>query len=356
MKRIRRPGRSTIRTGAALLLSIAALITATVLSSAPAHARSATAKPGADVHATDSKQFTITNLSGYRIQLNAASGSWEGRPGDGTWVLPGQQQSFELKWTLLGTSHGIVRYYKYSDDGLWQGDYWIDLNLDRTKSASSDCRSTMGTCTAGSTNTALMDDKDTVVTLGGGQAQAQAQALDRLCRDLPQVSCAFAATKEEKTMIPAHVVGLVYANSTLDPMSKRITISEKVERSQSVEVSTTVEASVLKLVQASVTAKYGQVWTNSLTFEESSDAVIRAGYKVWSEMEEPTLRFTGDFTMKVGNTTFRLVGVHFDVPDPKPTVDRSPTLHTRTAPLSGADGNLPPVQSIPTVIRSTRAA
>lgn len=342
-----------------LLLIMAALLGVGLVTGAAAEARTGAAPPATPaggVHTTDSKRFTITNLSGYRIRLNAASGEWEGKPADGTWVLPGEQQTFELAWTLLGDSHGIIRYYKYSDDGSWLGDYTADVYLNWKKSASSSCRATAGTCTAGGDAITVQDSPGTVVTLGGNQAQAQADALDRLCRNLSKVTCTFDVRTEQKTMVPSHVVGLTYGNYTLDDMSKQIRISETVERSQSVEVSATVSANVLKAVEASVTATYGHTWTNSVTFEETSSAVIRPNHKVWSEMVEPTLRYTGDFTLTVGNTTFRLVGVHFDVPDKNPSADRRAQLNTYTAPIPASERSLPPVSAMPPVIIGQRNA
>jgi cell division protein ZapA (FtsZ GTPase activity inhibitor) len=318
---------------------------------------------GGDIHTNDSKRFTVTNLTGYPLQLNAVSGTWEGTPAEGTWLLPGEQQHFELKYHFMEDSTGLVRYYGRDDRGLSTNSYHLTFKLNSVKSASSECRSAAlglgssgGVCGGGGTNVTLLDKSGTVVNLHGDQAQMQAAALNRLCRSLSELKCTFDATNETKEMTPMHAVGLVYANRTLDPMTRRITISETVTRTQSVEVSTTVEAKVLKVVNMSIGATYGHSLAETKTFEESSEATVRPGYKVWSEMMEPIIRDTGNFKLTVGNTTFNLIGVHFDTPDPQPGPGRQPRLDTHTAPLHESDWNLPPISDMPSKVVSHRAA
>lgn len=72
-------------------------------------------------------------------------------------------------------------------------------------------------------------------------------------------------------------------------------------------------------------------------------------------MVEPIIRDTGNFTLKVGNTTFNLIGVHFDSPDPNPTDGRQPRVETFTAPLEDDDHNLP-VSAMPGTVYSQRTA
>ena len=64
----------------------------------------------------------------------------------------------------------------------------------------------------------------------------------------------------------------------------------------------------------------------------------KARYECWVTGTAPMLRTTGDFTVKLGNTTWILRGVYFDTPNP----DGNPSYAVDDAPLTRSEAALPP--------------
>jgi len=64
-----------------------------------------------------------------------------------------------------------------------------------------------------------------------------------------------------------------------------------------------------------VTAAYGHTWTTSNEFDETITAHVPQKTTVWLEDAPEMIRYTGNFTLTVGNTTIHLTGVYFDSPD-----------------------------------------
>ena len=127
---------------AVLALTAAGAMTDVAFTDAAAHAatrqvdgRSAPAadEGGGDVGTADSKRFTITNLTGDKLQLMQAGGSYEGKPEQLSWLLPGEQSNFELKYNLLKDSKGYLVYYKYDDQGRMIDNYGVQIALDGVK-------------------------------------------------------------------------------------------------------------------------------------------------------------------------------------------------------------------------------
>lgn len=80
-------------------------------------------------------------------------------------------------------------------------------------------------------------------------------------------------------------------------------------------------------------------WTGEHTFIQEVTVHCRAGHRCWIMATAPLLRSTGDFTLKLANTTWHLRDVYFDTPDPNGPgaykVNSVPTPRSLAAPVPG---------------------
>jgi hypothetical protein len=86
--------------------------------------------------------------------------------------------------------------------------------------------------------------------------------------------------------------------------------------SNSIGVSVTAGTSLFDIVTVELSAEYGHEWSQSQEFTHSVDVEVPPGWEVWLTDSTPMIRDTGDFTIKLGNTTWHLRNVYFDSPNP----------------------------------------
>ena len=86
------------------------------------------------------------------------------------------------------------------------------------------------------------------------------------------------------------------------------------------EVGVEVETNlVFAKAKASVTAKYEHEWTEKHEFGQEVEIDVEPGDMAWVAATSPIYRDTGDFTLTLGKTTWKLTDVYFDTADPKRT-------------------------------------
>lgn len=127
---------------------------------------------------------------------------------------------------------------------------------------------------------------------------------------------------EEKATIPAHLVGDPVANCLEDEVENRVTREDTVSESNSVDIKTGVEAEtnfIIEKAKVSITVAYGHEWVTKHTFAQDLTLKVKPGDIAWVASTAPVLRDTGDFVLKLGNTTWTLHDVAFDTPDPSRT-------------------------------------
>jgi hypothetical protein len=149
-----------------------------------------------------------------------------------------------------------------------------------------------------------------------GRAQDQADTLRGLCDKTNSASCEFAATSELKTSTPSHPVGLAFANCTAKEQVTAYAAADAVGQSNSVGVAVTSGVKIFDIVDTSITTTYNHAWTQAYTFTQTETLGVDPGHIAWVNSTAPIYRDTGDFTLKLGNTTWKLRDVYFDTPDP----------------------------------------
>jgi hypothetical protein len=286
----------------------------------------AAAKPA---RADYSRGFHIYNLSGNQIKLLNidGDGNFEGRPADGSTLSPGTgYQDVEVQFKWLSNQTDTAHYAVIGDDGKQLGTFDVTMSVyggDGGMRAS--CKTTVGQCSVPDTGDplrmndtiTLLDAPGTVRDIPASQGQAQAQVLKNLCSADNSATCQFAVKDEKKIQSDPHQVGRSLINNTNVQQDTSVETTDTVGTTDSVGVSVSVGGKIAGLVSVEVAAEYNHEWTASHEFKQTVDVHVQPHSEAWIEAQQPMLRDTGDFTLTLGNTTWKLHDVYFDSPDPK---------------------------------------
>ncbi|GAY08360.1 hypothetical protein TOK_1917 [Pseudonocardia sp. N23] len=278
-----------------------------------------------ELSATYTRGFTITNLSSHPLKLLSVAGNThqeDGVPTIGSTVEPGFSTRFEVTW-LYGAYRDIKAQFAVLDaQGTPIGTYHATMKVFQTNPVGPSIASEaaispgLGEVQAGRDQLTVLDMPGTVVDVPAGQGQQQAEILDRFCAGNPSATCTFVPTGRDKNaytgMHPAK--GIVYNNTPLEQFDQ-YTWTDTASVTHSVELSASVQATLLKIVEVSLSATYGHTWTQEHQFSISQTLNLPAYHKGWLDVRDPVVRDTGDFTVTLGNTTWKLHGVSFDSPD-----------------------------------------
>jgi hypothetical protein len=107
-----------------------------------------------------------------------------------------------------------------------------------------------------------------------------------------------------------------------NPTDEKQGFNIKIEDTETQENSAGIEIEVggklFDAVKLAVTGHYNHTWITEHTFSQTLHVECPPRNRCWIEAVDPMLRDTGNFTVKLGNTTWDLPGVYFDSPDPNP--------------------------------------
>jgi hypothetical protein len=195
----------------------------------------------------------------------------------------------------------------------------------------------------------LLDPPGTVHDIPAERAQSQAATLRLLCNDNNQASCSFTPTKRIPVDSPNHPVGHALINNGTVENDTKVTISDTVGSSDSVEIEVDAGVKIFKVVELSVSAKYGHEWRSEHTFEQDVTVHCPPKTKCWITGDDPMWRDTGDYVLTLGNTTWYLRNIYIDSPNPDGQgsyeVNEQPLTASEQARLpqafiqTGTDGN-----------------
>jgi hypothetical protein len=342
----------------------AALIGATLMPGAEAApnalnavaATAVTADGGSDgdeVHATYTRRFTVTNMSSKRLELLSIEGASheDGHSAIGTVVAPAQSTAFEVTWLYLQRHEIRATFGMLDANGARTGTATATMTL--ASEWVGPVPSSSATVTGGGTALAdryqitVLDAPGTVINLPDTDPVAQGATLSALCANSSAVRCSFAATgKPELVLGPKQVVGTPVNNTTAREQSTSLGGTDTVTTSHSVEISASATATVMKLVELTLSTTYGYSSSVTHEFTQTVDVTVAPKTRAWLEAQEPMIRTTGDFTITAGNTTWTVRGVQFLTPDT--TTDaggkyRPGELWIRDQPLSDSGQPTGPV-------------
>jgi len=306
--------------------------------------------------------FDITNLSGKAVYVSGIvkepgyEDSVEQAPATGTVLQPGASTHVELtRWAFYsydtrinftGCSDIACTSLKSGDQGPWQVKMYVQL-LDTYRG---DCN--WNNCLNGSGQEIgpsspngfygldnsvikLVDEPDTKYTLTGAEGQQQANVINTVCA-AQGTTCQFVPTSDTLyTTKPQQVYQ--FTNRTQDNQTVKQGATETISATSSfgTTYSSEVGASFGQKDVFNFVAKQTFTSTQSLsnttqrTTTWEVNTTVRPGYRLTTTVTVPIARVTGDYSAKIGNTTYNLTGVSFDFIDPnakdKPQLDYTST-------------------------------
>ena len=323
--------RRAVRAG--VMMAIVAGIAASV--AAPAGA--ATGAPRAQLAPAapeSSLRYTVTNLSEYTLKLDKIVGDnrFEGRPNIGETIAPGRSQIFEVQRVFCSDQRDSAEY-QVIDNGKTIGrfnaymavlnDFWCN------PVRYTDCSTvTVGTCQHNDTTLSFLNTTKTYTVT---DPAAQSTLLDQYCAGAPNFSCKFNPASREYIQGPRHLSGEAYNNGTSSPIPVEITSTSKAVLTQSVEINANAKVTVAKLIEAGISGKYGTTLVTEYTFTRKISYTVLPHTSVRPESEDPLIKDTGTFVIKLGNTTWNLPGVVVT----SPNVNGFPIISYLEAPFPG---------------------
>ncbi len=261
--------------------------------------------------------FQVYNLSSQPITLTKflTDGKVQaGGPGVGTVIAPGSYVDFEV--IVYGFKNNLVEPVFSVPTASAPIDVVLE-NVNTTRHIAR-CGSGGDQCAAlGDYRVALMDPPGTVITLDANQnsqAQQIGQTLSDLCGSA-MATCNFTATSELLTHDKLKQYGNGLENQTSNPIILKTTttrtVTESIQDSVQIQIQN-VEKAIFEKVTVQVQVKFQHTWTEAKTFSQEIDATVDPGYGVQIWTSDPIYRDYGNFTLKMGNTTWNLNNIYFD--------------------------------------------
>lgn len=307
--------------GATVLGSIAVgIITAAPASAATPHA--AAVPRAAAVTADVSRGFDIVNTTKQNLELVRVSspGERDDYAPTGTRIAPGQSYHYEKIYYFAqhGETTLTFQYMEPLGDGASRiTNFDVTLVVDRVSGTNirTDADYSFTVDNQGfSAGRLTVSEKDfATITVPASDAQRQAELLNQTCVS-GLASCTF--TPDTKVAGDPQIKLVAGgANNTDKARSGSITTKVVATTTSSVETTGSAKLTIKGILEAGLSHKYGGTWSD--TKEETRTQPYEVGayknFNMWSRVLMD--RVTGDFTVKLGKTTWKLSGVHFDIPN-----------------------------------------
>ncbi|WP_264067888.1 cadherin-like domain-containing protein [Mycolicibacterium komossense] len=273
------------------------------------------------------RNYTLAPLkfTGYA----GTTGDLDSGPAVGTVILPGGEANWNVTWYLFSSGSITTQFATVGFGATPSNPGFVPAGIGstyqvsfKTNSRDTECSSGAGgQCSVPNDRLAIALDKgNPVVTLNAADAAKIAAVLPGICYDGSQASCSYNAISEVEGFSPVRTIGTPVTNTTQTPTTYSIGIADQVGQSDSVGISVKLSGGALaklaSLINIEITANYGHQWTSQHTFTQTMTVPVAAGYTSWIEGSVPVWRVTGDFTVKIGNSTYQLNGATFDTPNP----------------------------------------
>jgi hypothetical protein len=266
----------------------------------------------------------IINNSGHRLHLLSVSdpdGQLQEKPDTNGILAPGARHHTAMTYKPFLSEYAQLVYAVLDESGGEAGRLTVKLRTGPWNQADPDrsCSTTYGECATsdplkGDGEITFQDPKNTELTYGPKNKNAQAQVLKALC-DAGDWKCTFDVRKEEELVTPGKPVGseIVACNQ---PVSKdfSVTYTESVTDSFNMEQSFGVK--LFEVVETGVRLEENHSVEKSHSYTETATLNVPADYIGWLVAKAPVYRDTGDFTVHIGNTTLHVKDVYFDSPIP----------------------------------------
>ena len=170
----------------------------------------------------------------------------------------------------------------------------------------------------------FFDPPGTELQLDAADPQKQSDSLLQLCtnanvKEMKFVKCEFDPTdRDTEAFGSPHVVGTL-PNCLDREVEEDFEREDKVgtENSLGVKVSAeTKEEFLFESVKVSIETEYKHKWLTETSFKRKLPLPVKSFHFGWVTSKTPVTRYTGDFTLTIGNTKIYVRNVHWESPDP----------------------------------------
>lgn len=282
---------------------------------------------GASAVTVISNHYRVTNLSTLDLKLVSIIGQ---RSDDelmpiGTVLHPGQSHPFGVTFHLFETDPYRVATFEAFDPATGQrkgtltvsAKYGVDDGRPRT--AVNVRGSTPLAATADDHGYYITDPTPTTIEVSAGQGQLQADVLRSICADGSAATCTFTPTGYRRGALSDARDVLMYANHGQNPAPMEHTTGLTLSESNSINLGFAASTKLTVLAQeieVQFSAEYGHAWQREETDLSTVGQSVPSGLVGLITEQHPVDRVTGDYTVKLGTTTWRLRGIAFDSPLP----------------------------------------
>lgn len=270
---------------------------------------------------TPAPVFRVVNLTSQAVRYAGGdiNGRWSSLPQTDMMIQPGEEVLFAVDpvsvWNASAKAGFVVDPTEDTEQITWHANF-----LSGAQVPWSGCT---GMCTPpnlqeGIHTVYLLDPPGTVETLTGDKAQEQSDVLNAFCTN-SSAQCSFTAKGQPQAVLGSRHIPTGFSpviNRTDQSVTTSITASDSVSTVTSYSVKASVAVELFKIVKTLLEASYGQTVNDTHTFSQSITVSVKPGTQATIYVSQPMYRVRGDYTVKVGNTTYLLKDVTIDIPNP----------------------------------------
>lgn len=177
----------------------------------------------------------------------------------------------------------------------------------------------------------LENTAQTVHNLSGEQGEAQYKAFNSLCDTGSLASCTFDAKSAVAGLGDERLVGTLLDAEGM-PVDETMSWSHTTEMTSEWDIEAGLSVGVEGIVTAEVKTKYQQDYSTSDKASSEYHISVDKGNVGWLTYSPPVEKVTGDFTITLGNDTWNLTDVHFDLPKNSGGVGNGGEMHAYQLP------------------------
>jgi hypothetical protein len=283
--------------------------------------------------------FDIVDASSVPLRFQGFSyndGTVINAPKVGSILKPGQVAHFDIESPTPAVGKSVIvtaEFATTTGPALQFSGQMIQNALDGrsvncSKSPNARCYTT------GSNTINFVDPAGTTITLAEGQG---GDLLNTICGAAGTCTMDFPIDPTTHYYVnpvpvdgPKHAVGAAIVNHTQRSVSTSVSTTDTQSVTTNVTVAGKVSANFLGYLNAEFNATYGHSITQTVTFTKTLTVNVPRGETRAVVVAEPFQQYTGNATIKLGNTTWYLNNLKIDVPDPT----RPGNYEITTDPLS----------------------
>jgi hypothetical protein len=255
-----------------------------------------------------------------------ADPNFESEPEVGTLIQPGESVHFELLRYAATDTFGYPLFQAIDDPfGVADYDKWyLEFYTDAWGGAFTEkCDGGSNSCDKWDNGHGadLMDPESSTVHIAEDDLEGRATALD-LCGH--GATCSFSPPSGQRRFNrTTDIVNTFtdvkelyrYANDGTDPVIIDDDWSTTVSYSATVDVSSDASVDLFTIVTASISSSYSQTWEHSATITHHVSTQVQPGYELVATVQDPVIAVTGDWKIKMGDTTIYVPNATSYLPD-----------------------------------------